>query len=394
MNLVATLFSFLISNPCKPKFLPPPMSALHLSFFFIVFSTVLAASADNREYIKSLSFLTDLRSCSLNNKYRGIKLPQLASYTKTGNSTVNTVVENEYIMFWQKLQERSFVTDTKYNYAIDTNYLLRQSKGAALAKFEMAAYDPDTYNYSEEKKVLRPLTRTSKAAFSKCLNMSEGSVLDCIYNVVEDCKAYGELDREMMLCAIRILSGSVFIAMASAHKFSQSDLDLLRTDDCALSFVGKWDRNSSLFKILYLNYFLNARKIIAHLAKMTEESKRITTMQANLESLVQAEFPHKLMTEMRRIKISGTIIVGNAKKNQKYVVKELYLWFVKQPGVTIEKNIVLYLEESILHLSVEESTGTKYGDNLNILLRHLHSDIYNGKVNLEENPANLETDWC
>ena len=366
-----------------------------LPIFCIVSINVLAGTADNREYTNSLSFLTNLRSCSLNNKYRGIKLPQLANYTKTGNPTVNTVVENEYIMFWQKLQERSFVTDTKYNYLIDTQYLLRQSKGAALAKFEMAAYDPDTYNYSEEKKVLRPLTRTSKAAYSKCLNMSKGSVLDCIYNAVEDCKAYGELDREMMLCAIRILSGSVFIAMASGHKFSQSDLDLLRTDDCALSFVGKWDRNSSLFKILYLNYFLNARKIIAHLAKMTEESKRITTMQADLENLVQAEFPYKIMKEMRRVKItSSTIIVGNAKKNQKYVVKELYLWFVKQPGVTIEKNIGLYLEDSILHLSVEESTGTKYGDNLNILIRHLLSDIYNGNLNLGENPSNLEADWC
>ena len=363
------------------------MKALLIPFLVIVSNIVLcfgAGQADNREYMKSLSFLNNLRSCSINNKYRDFNLPELSSYTTTGNSIVNIFVEKEYIMFWQKLEKQC--------YAINTQHLLQQSKGVALADFKATAYDPYMYNYNAEKKVLQPLfTGNLETAYLKCFNVSEENPLDCMYNVVKNCKAYGELDRVMIMCALIFLNNTVFIAMTSVHKFSKSDLDTLRTDDHALSFIREWDRNSSIAEILFLNFFLNARKIISHLTKTTKESIWIATLQTDLERIVQAEFPYKMIKEVRREKIANCkIIVGDAKNNQIHIINELRLWFVKQPKETIDSSMRIYLEDSILHLYVEEHAGEKFGDNLDSILKSLITEISEGNLNLEENPANLE----
>ena len=98
---------------------------------------------------------------------------------------------------------------------------------------------------------------------------------------------------------------------------------------------------------------------------------------------------------MKRVNIpSSTIIVGDIKKNQRHNVSEICVWSVEQPKVSIDKNIGIYLEESVLHLSVEEHAGVKYADNLNFLLKALIENISEESLHLGENPANLETGWC
>ena len=245
------------------------MTVVLLPLFLTLYLSVMwclgAGLAESSEYMRSLNFLNDLRNCSIRTKNCGIRLPELSGYTKSSNSIVNSVIEEEYIKFWQMLQKQS--------YELDLSQMLLQSKGACIVRFHPSKYVPEQYRYSAEGIVMRPLfVGSMKNACLKCVSMKSGNVLNCILKVVKACDAYGALEKEMIICAINFLKMTVFIAQTSFHKFSQLELDRLRSSDCALSCIRDWDRNASIARILFLAFFLQARKIISHVSRNTEDS--------------------------------------------------------------------------------------------------------------------------
>ena len=361
------------------------MTFLILPLVLILFNKALCTGAGEREHKNSLNFLNKQRYCSKESKYHGIKLPELTDYVKTTNSIVNSVIEKEYIMFWQTLQLQG--------YEQDMDRLILQSKGAALADIQDSLYEPETYDYNSWSKVLRPFFKGSmKSACLKCVNMKSGNVLDCLFNVVKNCTDYEKLEREMIMCAINLLKMSMLIAASSFHNFGENELDRLRTDNRALSCIRNWDRNASIASIIFLTFHLNVRKIIAHVSKMNDDSKIIAKMQADLNHLVQAEFPHKLIREVRRKGFGNIIIrIGDVRVNRKYIVNEVRVLFVKTPRESIDTAPRICVEGSILYVSFEEHVGEALKfNNLTPMLESVIEKVSGGNFILDINPTILE----
>ena len=272
------------------------MTPLILRFMLILFIKVTcfgASQTETREYRNVLTFLNKLRNCSMESKHRGITLPELSSFTKTTNLAVNRITKDEYIMFWQTLQ--------KQGYEKDMEQLLFQSKGSCVVRFDELAYTPEQYHYTTERRVLRPLIKGAlKDEFLKCASIIEGNTLDCNITAVKNCKDYEALEKEMIKCAITFLKVSVFIGQASLPNFSPFELDHLRSNDRALSCIRDWDRDASIARILFFTFFLQARKIISFVAKLNDELTMLTRMQTDLERLLQAEFPYRMIKDVKR----------------------------------------------------------------------------------------------
>ena len=362
------------------------MAPLHFPLFLTFFVFCLNTShLENGKHMNSLDFVNSLRKCSMESKYHGIKLPELSSYTKTTNSVVNSVVEDEYTTFWQILQKQGYETDLEQ--------LLLQSKGACLVKFDQSAYDPDTIFYKAESKVLRPLfAGPLKAPFLKCFNLSLGNSLDCITKVVKNCEEYGALEKEMIICAVKFLNISVYVYKTSFHKFSPLELDSLRSNDRAVSCIRNWDRYASIARILFLTFFLNARKIISHLTEDYEDSTKIASIQTDIGRILHTEFPRKMIKEVRREKIAtSSITFIDAMSRHKRIVNEVRLWYVKSPRKTIDRDPNVYVDGYILYFSVEEQIGEWSSDSVNSILEALIEMIIEGNWNMTSNPMSLDT---
>ena len=355
---------------------------LFIQTLYIIVSCLGVGQAGCNEFINSLNFVNILRSCSIESKHHGVKLPELTGYSKTTNSVVNSAVENEYITFWQMLQKQSFDKDIEQ--------LLIQSKGACLVGLRQSEYDPDNYLYNIESKILRPLfAGTLKAPFLKCFN-SHGNALYCIRKVVKCSEEYEALDREMIMCAIWFLAVSVNIRQTSFHKFQACELESLLSDDRAISCIRNWDRNASIARILLLTFRLNARKIISYLTKNAGESQIVSTMQTNLWRIIQTEFPCNMIEEVRREKIAPSLITFiDAMEKHKRIVGEVRIWFVKSPRRTIDKEPNVYVDESILYFSVEEQIGEWSCDSVNSTVEALIKKITEGNWSMTSNPMSL-----
>lgn len=184
---------------------------------------------------------------------------------------------------------------------------------------------------------------------------------------------------------------TMFIAATSFHEFSEIEYDRLRTDNRALSCIRNWDRNASIARIMFLTFHLNARKIIAHVSKMTEETKVITAIQKDLHRLIQAEFPHKFIKEVRRESIaSSSIIFGDAKSNNRRIVNEVRVWFVKTPRKTLDNDPRVCLEGSILYVSFEEYFGETYVHVMKLIVDEMIAEVIAGNWKMTNNPMTIE----
>ena len=272
------------------------MTPLHFPLFLSLYINVLCLGAGHKgsgEYRNSLNLVNNLRSCSIESTHRGINLPELSAYSQTTNSVVNSVVEDEYTIFWKELQERG--------HEQDMDQLILRSKGSCIARFHHSKYAPHHWHFNAESKVLRPLfTCTLRAPFLKCCTLSLEKGLNCIAKVLKNCGDYGAFEKEMIMCVIKFLNISVYIFSTSFHNIQAWELESLLSDDSALSCIQTWDRNASIARILFLTFRLNARIIVSHLTENKEESQVIATMQNDLQRIIQTEFPCNMIKEVRR----------------------------------------------------------------------------------------------
>ena len=353
---------------------------------FAMFSYV-EATKGNTEFIGGLAFINKLRDCSLICKHCGIKLPELTLYKPTSNSVVNMKMEEEYIKFWQELRQQGYDQYVKQ--------LVDHSRGAAFAVFvtPLDGSDVVTMNGSIVAKHLRPLfRRPSRTAFSKALK--EEFVLDALERLAEKSYQNNRIEREMVLSAIKLMNIAAQIASCSWNWINVLEFEELRSDDRALTCISSdWDRNASIPKILYLTYFLNARKLISHLSNNTEESKVVTLMQMELERIIKAEFPFKMTKELSRIKvIDGALNYDKDGHKCRRVFDEVRLLSVKKPRSMIIFLISVFLDDRMLYILIQEPYFEKYSSNWDGLLIKILNDIIKDSFVMSENPMGMKCD--
>ena len=141
----------------------------------------LELNEKSNDYIRSLSFVNNLRECAILGEFHGTRLPVLFNYRTTSCPAVNWVVDTEYTAFWQNLRNRDHLSDAQQ--------LADWSKGVAI--FVTSEKNPDVSTSSSvaEANLLLPLCPLFSDSLQRnvmqCIRLGGGKALDCIRTEVE-----------------------------------------------------------------------------------------------------------------------------------------------------------------------------------------------------------------
>ena len=351
-----------------------------LAFFFlllVISNKVFCASCD--EFQSALYFIGDLRRCSALCEWFGTELPVLHKYVPTSNKVVNCIMEEEYIHFWQNLR--------KGDYRPLMKRLVEESMGTDLQLYDRMGNNSRTRKRRgiDEANILKPLLlKVLPQAYLKCIvSKNEEDVLDCLKRNVERNICEG-LEREMILSSIWLLDISTQIEECGGYVVSQRELSFLRSDESALACVCDWDRIATIPKILFLTFFLQAHQLIAYLTKDAEEADNVARLQMELKKKVSTEFPLRMMMEIIRANVIGSLLYKKEKQNVRRPISEVRLVLVKQQ-LKVEHAPKLFQKNQTLYISVPEFYHEK-DDSLERLFDRVVQEMSNGSLIMNCNP--------
>ena len=370
-----------------------------LLFLLLFLSAIVLCTkgkTGNDGFLNALKFISKLRDCDIQSEHLKIKLPKLSSYAtaSTLNVIVDMVIESEYLRFWQKLR--------KWDYGQDKVRLDALSKGAALANLKIPTLHSNDGGVTgvSESSLLVPVLKGGLPRFRlKCIFTDADKLFESLAGRIERSKYYLGLEKQLVLSAVRMLDIAVQISKCSWTVVSEEEKSALRSNDRAIECIRVWDRNSTSLKILYLTFILHARQLIAHLSNNTEESMVVTSLQKDLERIVQTEFPLNIMKEVGWENVPRVLYFSNDEKVYQRSVSEVHLLFAKDGPKYVRnaRNLIfkkavkdvgnLFVERDKLYVSVGESVGNDYPGGWERFLDDTMRDVSKKDFVMSENPT-------
>ena len=183
------------------------------------------------------------------------------------------------------------------------------------------------------------------------------------------------------MSSIWLLDISTQIEECGGYVVSQRELSFLRSGESALACV----RIATIPKILFLTFFLQARQLIAYLTKDTEEAKNVARLQLELKKKVSTEFPCRMIMEIIRANVIGSLLYKEEKQNIRRPISEVRLVLVKQQ-LKVEPAPRLFLKNQTLYISVPEFYHEKEDDALERLFDRVVQEMSNGSLIINYNP--------
>ena len=344
-----------------------------LFFLFILF-----IKCDESNGIRIvLDFMNDLRDCSHSRMHFRIKLPKRKT-PRTLNAVLNKILEETHAAFWHESRQHDH---THYMWR-----LVRKSKGAAMP-CSLGLNSLMERGGTGEINLLKSIFKNDlKKPFLECFIPSKKDPWACLKRLIVN-NIDNPVEKEMSLAAHHFLELAVDVAKRGRQillHFSQMCLD---REEHSLQSIRKWDRITTVPKILYLTFILHARSIIAQLSDNVDDAVKASKAQMELEQLIDTELPVSMSREVKRQEISnGSITIVEDKKGQAYKVKEVRLLFVKQAQYKYDYRPALYLEDCNLLVSVNENFIKGGSDFPDKLIDKIINNLTTGSLKMDQNP--------
>ena len=346
-----------------------------------ILSRADAANSKN-DFRNALQFINSVRGSSFLCENYGISLPELSLYTATPNKVVNCLMEEQYIAFWQELRQRSYSQDNKQ--------LVELSMGTAVGLHEMTQKKAKAISKGTfETNLLKPLFyhNDMREAYLKCKLQNNENILDCVEDVVGRSRSYPVMWKEMTLSAVWMLKMALNIATGGSYALLDI-LDFLRSDDRAIACVRDWDRITTIPKILYLTFLIQARQLIAHLTENVEEAGAAAKLHMDLGLLINTEFPSKMIRVVKQEQaVYGALwLCEDQVKKRKHLIKQALLISVKQKDKKLGKVSTLFVYDGALYVSVPDYFIDNDPEEVRELFGKIMEEVWVGSLTLKANP--------